>query len=302
MRAAIGTAATVFGAILLWRALSRYSDAQLTAAIEAVPVARLAGAGAFSAASYLCHTGYDALALRYAGAPQRWRRAALASFCSTSISHTLNLAGFGSAILRWRFYARWGLTAEQIVTALAFLSVTVVLGHIALAGFACLLAPDVASLASGLSAGGVRALGLGCLAVIGVYLCAAAISRTPFTVRGRVLRMPSLRLAIAQVAVGAVDYACVAASLHQVIAAVSEASYPTVAAAYAAANAASAVTRAPGGLGVLETVVQRLLPAQDLIGPLLVYRAVHFLAPLVLGLSAFALSEIVAKRRALKVE
>ena len=64
---------------LLYRTLSRYSLDEVRASVEAIPVSRLAGAGAFAAASYLCLTGFDALAIRYVGRRLAYRRVALAS-------------------------------------------------------------------------------------------------------------------------------------------------------------------------------------------------------------------------------
>ena len=52
-------------AFLLYRTLSRYSFEELIASVAAVPTSWLAAAGGFAAASYLCLTGFDFLALRY---------------------------------------------------------------------------------------------------------------------------------------------------------------------------------------------------------------------------------------------
>src|SRR5690606_1118282 len=56
---------------------------------------------AFAAASYLCLTGFDALAVRYAGRPLPYRRVALASFVSLTIGHNIGFdddLGLGEAV------------------------------------------------------------------------------------------------------------------------------------------------------------------------------------------------------------
>ncbi|MBB3542102.1 MULTISPECIES: hypothetical protein [unclassified Rhizobium] len=56
------------------------------------------------------------------------------------------------------------------------------------------------------------------------------------------------------------------------------------------------VTHVPGGLGVLEAVVSAILPGAAAIGGLIVFRAIYFLLPLLLGLPAFAISEVAVRR------
>jgi uncharacterized membrane protein YbhN (UPF0104 family) len=79
------------------------------------------------------------------------------------------------------------------------------------------------------------------------------------------------------------NFACVAACLHQVLAAVSEVPYLATATAYVIANVMSILSHVPGGLGVIESVVIFLIPGVTLIGPLIVFRFVYFLVPLALG-------------------
>jgi uncharacterized membrane protein YbhN (UPF0104 family) len=109
--------------------------------------------------------------------------------------------------------------------------------------------------------------------------------------------MPPLRLALGQVLIGSINFAFVAACLHQALAAVSDVAYPGVASVYVIANATALVSHVPGGLGVIESVVMYLLPQKDLIGPLLVFRFVYFLVPLGLGGTLFAVTELIYRRR-----
>src|SRR5687768_10027350 len=83
-------------AFLLYRTLSRYSFDHIVASVMAIPSWRLARAAGFAAASYLCLTGFDWLALRYVGRPLPYRKAALASFVGLSLSHNIGFAGLSS--------------------------------------------------------------------------------------------------------------------------------------------------------------------------------------------------------------
>jgi glycosyltransferase 2 family protein len=102
---------------------------------------------------------------------------------------------------------------------------------------------------------------------------------------------------MAQVVIGPVNFAFVAACLYHALAAAGDVAYLEVAAVYVIANVTSLISHVPGGLGVIETVVRYLLPDADVIGALIAFRAVYFLLPLTMGGPLFALTELVLKRR-----
>lgn len=293
----IAVAAISLAAFLLYRTLSRYSMDELLAAVAAIPVARLAAAGGFAAASYICLSGFDYLALRYVGKPLPYYKAAWASFTSLSLGHNIGLAFLSSGAVRYRFYTRWGLNAEDVAKVILFCGITVGLGLMVLGGAALMLRSDLAVEITGLSKGLVIGLGAVCLLLPAAYLVLAAFVRTPLHIRKWSLEMPPLRLAIGQVIVGSVNFAFVAACLHQALAAVTDVAYIGVASVYVIANTTALISHVPGGLGVIESVVMYLLPGQDLIGPLLVFRFVYFLIPLCIGLLVFLVTELFYKRK-----
>ena len=293
----IAAAAIGLAAFLLYRTLSRYSLDQLVEAVSAVPVPRLLGAAGFAAASYLCLTCFDYLALRYVGKPLPYPKAALASFTALSLGHNIGLAALSSGAVRYRFYSRWGLSTGEVAKVIVFCGITVGLGLLVLGGAALLLRSGLAVEITGLSLPIVIILGIGCLTVPAIYLILAAFVRKTLRIRRWSLEMPPLPLAAGQVLIGSINFAFVAACLHQALAAVAEVAYLGVASVYVIANATALVSHVPGGLGVIESVVMYLLPQKDLIGPLLVFRFVYFLVPLGLGSILFAVTELYYRRR-----
>lgn len=293
----IAIAAIGLAAFLLYRTLSGYSIEDLNAAVAAIPIGRLAAAGGFAAASYLCLSGFDFLALRYVGKPLPYHRAAWASFTSLSLGHNIGLAFLSSGAVRYRFYRRWGLSAEQVAKVIVFCGTTVGLGLLVLGGAALLLRSGLAVEITGLSRSVVIILGIACLALPTLYVVLSAIVRKPLRVWRWSVEMPSWRLAVGQILLGSVNFACVAACLHQALAAVADVAYLGVASVYVIANAATLISHVPGGLGVIESVVMYLLPGQNLIGPLLVFRFVYFLIPLGLGSLVFLVTELVYRRK-----
>jgi glycosyltransferase 2 family protein len=282
---------------LLFRTLSRYSLGELVAAVAAVPVARLLAAGGFALASYLSLTGFDYLALHYVGRPLSYSKAALASFTSLSLGHNIGFAALSSGAIRYRFYTRWGLSPVQVAKIIVFCGVTVGLGLLVLGGAALLLRTELAWEITGLAKPVIIGLGIGCLAAPLLYLILAAVIRGPLVIRHWSLDMPSPWIAVGQIAVGSINFAFVAACLHQALAAVTDVAYLGVASVYVIANATALVSHVPGGLGVIESVVMHLLPQTDLIGPLLVFRFVYFLAPLGFGSLLFLVTELIYRRR-----
>lgn len=290
-------AVTMFAVFLLYRTLSRYDWEELVNAVTAVSYGHLAVALGFTALSYFSLTFFDWLALHYACHPLPYRRAAIASFTSLSIGHTVGLAALSSGAIRYRFYSRWGLRGSEVAQVIVFSGMTVGLGLAILGGAALLFEPDLAMEVLGLSRGAVRLLAAVALALPVAYISAAALLRRAVSIRGREMRMPTLKLALAQVVIGPLNFVFVAAALHQAVLSLADISYLSVASAYVSANVATLITHVPGGLGVIEAVLVYLLPGTGLIGAILVFRFAYFLVPLVLGLVTLAVSELAVSRR-----
>ena len=282
---------------MLARALRKYDFAEVMQSVRSVEAARLGMAIAFAAGSYATLTLFDTLAVRYVAHALPYRRTALASFTALSIGHTVGLAALSSGAVRYRFYARWGLSAEEIGKVIVFCGLTVGLGLLTLAGLAWTFRPDVASSLTGVPDGLARIVGIGFLLLSAGWLVLAKMSRRPLRIRKWRIQMPSLPMAAAQIVVGTINFGLVAAALYHCVRSVADARYVEVAAAYVIGNTAAIASHVPGGLGVIEGVVMYLLPQADLLGAVLLFRAVYYLLPLPLGLLSFLVSEMVFRRR-----
>ena len=285
-------AALALAGFLLYRTLGRYDLDELVASVRSIGTRHLLLAIGWAAASYLCLTGFDWLALHYVRRPLPYSYVALTSFSSLSIGHNIGFAALSSGAIRYRFYSRAGLTTEEIAKVILFCGITVALGLLVLAGIALLLRPGLAQEIIGVRRAGVLAMAAACLAIPAIYLGLASSLRRPLCFRRWSMEMPSLRLAMAQIVIGPLNFACVAACLHQALSGLADVAYPAVAAVYVIANTATLISHVPGGLGVIESVVLYLLPQADLIGAVLVFRFVYFLLPLSLGLLLFGATEL----------
>jgi len=290
-------AATGLAGYLLYGTLSQYSYDEIRESVTAIPLLRLAGALGFAAASYVCLTGFDYLGVLYAGKRLAYPRVALASFCGLSIGHNVGIAALSSGAVRYRFYSRWGLTAEDITKVVLLCGMTVGLGLVSLAAVGLCLRPEEAGHILGLGRSATLALAAVCLAVPIVYVLLSATLRTPLRIRKWSLQLPDWRLAIGQIFIGTLNFTCVAACLYQTLAAFSDAGFVKVAAAYVLANMAAVVSHVPGGVGVLEATVLYILPGAASVGALIAFRVIYFFIPLFIGVPLFLVSEAVLKSR-----
>jgi glycosyltransferase 2 family protein len=280
---------------LLYRTLSNYSLGEIEAALRSIPLKRIGLMILFAAASYLCLTGFDWLALRYVRRDIPYPKVALASFCSLSLGHNIGFAALSSGAIRYRFYTRWGASAGDVAKIIVFCGMTVGFGLAVLGGCAILLRPELAARITGLPQGTVVLLGVVLLASAALYVALSAFRQKPVQLWKWRIEIPSLRLAVGQIVIGPINFAFVAACLYQALAAVQDVPYLEVAAVYVIANVTSLVSHVPGGLGVIETVVLYLVPGANVIGALIAFRAVYFLLPLTIGAPLFGITELVLK-------
>lgn len=284
-------AALILGIWLIRRTFEKYGFEQIVEQVSAIPPGRLAMAGLFAAASYGCLTLFDFLGTRYVGRPVPYRKAAVASFVSLSLGHSIGFAGLSSGAIRYRFYRRLGFRVSEVAKLVVFCGMTVGLGLTMLAGIALLVEPWLARDVTGLSVTASRLAGAACLAVAALYLGIAAARPRPIRVWRWTVEVPSLKLAALQILVGTVNFALVAACLAQALAVVADVPYLGVASVYVLANVATLITHVPGGLGVIESVVTLLISSEAVIGAVIVFRLVYFIVPLVLGATTFAVIE-----------
>lgn len=290
------TAALILlAAALIANVFREISWDQVRRSLSQLDAMRLGTAALCVAGSYATLTWFDWLGVRHAGKRLAYPRTALASFTALSIGHTVGLSPFSAGAVRYRFYTRWGLTAGDVATIIVSSATTVALGQWALATIALLLRPDLAGKILHLDPGLARWIGIGGAAVLAGWVVAAACIRRPLRIRQWTIALPQWRIAVAQVLVGGVNYAFIAAALHRLIGPSTD--YLTVATAYVLGNVTVLISHVPGGLGVLEAVMMSVLPGKDVIGPLIAFRVLYYFVPLAIGISLLAGIELALRLR-----
>ncbi|WP_437785779.1 bifunctional lysylphosphatidylglycerol flippase/synthetase MprF [Sorangium sp. So ce1097] len=275
--------------------------AEVVASLRLVPGRRVALAALVTAVNYAVFSGYEWLAVRYAGERLSFRRAAFASFVSYGISQSLGMSPLTGGAVRWRLYSGWGVSPRAVARIVAFNLLSYWMGMAVLAGLLSLAVPvtrfSVVSVWQ-------RLIGGVLLVLVAVYvgLCAR---RRPLRLRSLTLTPPEPRFALAGIAFGVIDWALAGSVLATMAGDVLSISIPRVLNAFLLAQLAGIASQVPGGIGIFESVSLLLLTrsgaasAPALAGRLIAYRALYYLVPLALALLAWLLRELQERGRAL---
>jgi phosphatidylglycerol lysyltransferase len=282
-------------AFVLHRELKNFRYHDITRQALAIPMASLASAGLLTVLSYLVLPSYDTLGLTYAGKRLPLPKVVFASVIAYGLSHTLGFPLVTGGSVHYRFWSSWGLSAEEIAQAASFSGATFIVGCLFVSGVALLLEP-VTFLPSWL----FRPLGFACLALVCAYVFLSTTRRAPLRVRDWQFPVPSLRLALAQLVVSAVDWTVSGAVLYALLPSGHGIGFWQLIGAYMLAHAAGLISHVSAGLGVFEWVMLMFLgtklPTDVVAGTLLVYRVIYYLIPFAVAISLIAASEIHRQR------
>lgn len=287
----------LFAVASAWRMLRQVGRGELGRALSTTDAHDLLAASLFAAGSYLTLTFFDWMAVRtVAQSRLAYPKIALSSFIALSIGHTVGFSGLSTGMLRYRVYSHYGLRASDVVCIVVFSGITVAAGHAALLGVAGVLQPGSVAAFAGVPPWVASSIGAIALATVMIYVALSAVVPWEARARGWRRNLPTTRVACLQVAVGAINYLFVAATLRRLLGDAAHVSLFTFASYYVAGNALGILSHVPGGLGVLEVVVLAAVPGTEAVGALIVFRLVYFIAPFVLGALAYGIFEVVRRK------
>ncbi len=240
---------------------------------------------------------YDLLALRHIKQSLPVRRVALVGFLGYALGNNLGTL-VAATPLRFRLYTAWGLKAKQItaivvILGLAFWSGVFWLGGIVLVTVPIPVPPEVSlPFSTEIFGWALLAAGIG-LAAICLFW------KRPLPLGGVAVRPPAFSLMALITAVAMMDLAISALALYLVLPSQSLIPFATLLAAYLIGITASLVTQVPGGLVVLELILLKMLSSsvgKTVIGSLLIYRLLYYVAPLIVAVILLVLYEVRSSR------
>ncbi|ARA80635.1 membrane protein [Pseudomonas amygdali pv. tabaci str. ATCC 11528] len=284
--------------VLLFLLVKNLDWQEVKQALSSYKASTLAIAAVVAFASYATYCGFDILARYYTRHTLSIKQIVPVTFVCYAFN--LNLSSWvGGIALRYRLYSRLGLDVSTITRILSLSLITNWLGYMLLAGFVFsmrfLELPEEWSIGTTT----LQLIGFGLLAVCFAYLLACRFSKKrSWTVRDQEFNLPSMKQALMQASLGALNWSLMAAVIYTLLP--DKAFYPAILGVLLISSIAGVITHIPAGLGVLETVFITLLAHQfskgSLLAALIGYRAIYFLLPLLIALVVYLVLEKRAKK------
>jgi len=283
---------------LLWQVLAETSISDVLASIRAQSAGAILFAAGCTAISFAALASYDVMAVRIV-APGRTSAglAALAGSTANACANTLGFAAVTATAVRLRLYSAVGLGIGDVARITALSSATLVLGFVTMLALALLVETWVGGSGAHATAGVAISMALVWLAV---WLWPGGRRLEVFAFE---LMLPSGRMAVFQMLVGAAEMAAAISALYVLLPADLTPPFAVFAAAYVVAVALGLGSQAPGGLGVFEATIIVVLGGAaraDVVAALLLYRIIYNLTPFALSAMALAIFEL--RRVSLKAD
>lgn len=250
--------------------------------------------------SYAIYCNFDQLGRHYTGHDLPKFKVWQVNFISYAFN--LNMGSLvGSVAFRYRLYGRLGLDVPTITRIMTLSILTNWLGYLLLGGAVFTISPLELPPDWKIDSTGLRWLGFALLAAGGGYLVACFFARQrSVTIRGHELILPPPKMAVLQVAMAVTNWMVMGAILFILLQ--GKADYPAVLSVLLVGAVAGVITHVPAGLGVLEAVFIALLshrvPEGQLLAALLTYRALYYIAPLLIAAAVYLVVEARARKTA----
>src|SRR5262245_7779270 len=278
--------------------LRTVSWTDLIADVGRVPRGALVLAITLTVLNYVVLTGYDLVAFLYIGKTLPRARVMGTSFLAYAIANNVSFAMLSGASVRYRFYTRRGVTAEELSRIVFSYSVTFWLGLFALGGLSLIVSP--VPNAQELPGHQILSIaGAVLLSAPPAYVVATIVRRTPFRIGRFELPLPSTGIAIAQIVISAVDWALAGAVLYVLMPPL-PLSFLQFLGIFLIAILLGMISHVPGGVGVFEglmiVLLRPYLTSAQLLPALVVFRTVYYLLPLAVALIGLAMDELWQRR------
>ena len=274
----------------------RFAD--LADAVRSTPAAAIAWSVLATAASYAALIGYDVSALRYVGARPPRGTTALAAFAGYALGNAVGLGSLTGGAVRYRIYAAAGVPPARIAGIVLFIAAAFGIGVTTVGAAGLALQAETVGPLFGLPIPLLRGGACLVLAAAAAFVVLCAVRRGTLSVGPLRLALPTPGLALAQLALTAVDVAAAAAALWALLPPTGI-GFAAFASIYAVAIALGVISHVPGGVGVFEAVVLLALGGSDrgavpaeIAAALLLYRAIYFMLPLLAAAAVLAVYEV----------
>ncbi len=288
---------------VLIRTVSAVNLADLRKAIAATGDDQIALAVLLAGVSFFALTGYDALALRQLRLRVPYKTTALASFTSYAISFVLGFPLITAGTVRYWIYSQVGIRASKVASLTLIAGINFWFGMILVIAAGLTFRSEAISAINHLTPALNLLIGLGMLGSILSYLVWVSVRRRTVRIHGFRLELPGLWLSLGQIVLGVIDQSAAAGVIYALLPPQSHIDFPTFAATYVFGCMLGVASNAPGGIGVFEVAMLKVVPGvaqESLLASLLLFRIIYYIAPFILALALLGAHEAFRRWKSLR--
>ncbi|AKB74978.1 hypothetical protein MSLAZ_1717 [Methanosarcina lacustris Z-7289] len=291
----------IFGLALLTldKQIDHLRSSYILKSIASVPLSHIGIAVFFTILSYAILTGYDYLATRHINHPLPYKQVAQASFISTSISYSVGFNFLTGSSLRYRLYSLYGLTFLEIWEIIVFCISTFWVGFCFIAGLLFTFYPVKLPDYTPEIPVPLKVIGILLLLLLAAYFY-FSFRKPDLEIKGYRIRVPEPKIAFLQLVLSSADYLLSGSIIYFLLPSNPQLTLLHVLVFFALAQLIGLISTVPGGLVVFEITMLFMLgpyfTTVEILRPLLIFRAVYYFLPFLLGFLALIFCEFEAKK------
>jgi hypothetical protein len=298
----MGFMAVVGSFYLLYHELKGESvGAEVWADLKAISLPAYLAAGASTLAAYVALAWYDHIALLHLGVRHiSWIYISICSFTTYALSHNIGASAFSGAVVRYRAYSAKGLTAAQVAVLVAFCAFTFAFGSVLLGGLLLTTHPSMMQRLSGMlpeiitDPDTALMIGLGCLAIVGLYVVGSLMRLRPLTIGKIRIAYPRPEIMARQLFAAPVELVGAAGIIYFALPETGNPGFLVVLGTFLFSFSAALISTAPAGLGVFELLFIKAMsdvPRLKVLSALLVFRLFYLVIPLLIAIAVVIIFE-----------
>lgn len=254
-----------------------------------------------TALNFLILSGYDLVGLSQVGVKLPFWKVFSTSFGAFSISNIVGHSLFSGTSIRVESYAKEGIPIGKITQVSIQNTITFWLGYFFLSGITLLYHPSDTKIL-GISIWGTKFWGILFLALVFIYIGLSWKSKIRFL---RIwmfeVSLPSFLGAIAELLLSSVDLLICAGILFVLLPSDVGVGYSHFLTLYLIANLAGLISQVPGGLGVLDGILLKLLSqygdAHKIMVSIILFRLIYYVLPLIITVGSRLFISIWKRRK-----
>jgi hypothetical protein len=292
---AASAAIFIASVVVLWFILQEIDADEVLAALGRTARDNLWLALAFTALSYGLLTFYDALALKRLGLSIPYPTTALGSYTSFAVSFTLGFPLVTAGAVRHWIYSPRGVRTSEVAKITVIVGLTFWLGMGLVLGAMLIYAAAPLSAAARAAPLVLQGAGAAILMIGLIYLVWVRGGERSIAVRGWRLELPGTGMSLVQILIGAADVCAAGAVLYVLLPTGHGVPFEAFLAVYVFAAVVGTASHLPGGVGAFEaTMLLGLsqIPAEPLLGALVLFRLIYYIGPFILALMLLGLYEV----------